>query len=241
MGFVPTMFEQAWHWIGQTQFGVMRALSTALRDGSATTFALAFALGALHALTPGHGKAALTAYMLAKPSSVGKGIRIALSAASLHVLSGLVAFVVMRFLLKQVPLMTGRGPASITILGAGFVIAAGAMMVWQSVRPHTHTHDGAHALTIGMGLLPCPLTISVLGFAWLQSSVVTLLILVISLASGIALTIGIVAVGAALAQRVFGLALADRLDAMVHGATVLQAVFGAVMIGLGAYMIRSLT
>ena len=35
--------------------------------------------------------------------------------------------------------------------------------------PH---HDGVHALTAGVGLLPCPLTISVLGFAWTQGSAV---------------------------------------------------------------------
>ena len=80
--------------IGQMQSGIVRTLAAELRAGGFGAAGLAFTLGALHALTPGHGKAALTAYFLGREARIGKGLRVALSAALLHVISGFAAFLV---------------------------------------------------------------------------------------------------------------------------------------------------
>jgi nickel/cobalt transporter (NicO) family protein len=225
-------------YLGAWQGGVMRTLATELRAGGLGSVALAFMLGALHALTPGHGKAALTAYFLGTASHVGKGIRIALSAAAIHVFSGLLAFLVLRFVLGQAPSITGRGSPTYSILGYTLVIVAGLTMLWQSWRPgHRHNDDGAHALTAGIGLLPCPLTISVLGFAWLQSSILMLVIVLLSLAAGIASTIGLVAVGAIAANKAFGASFATSLPQFEKGAVILQVCTGAVIVLVGAYML----
>jgi ABC-type nickel/cobalt efflux system permease component RcnA len=52
------------------QAGVMRGLAAEMRSGGVGTVALAFTLGAVHALTPGHGKAALAAYFLGKEARI---------------------------------------------------------------------------------------------------------------------------------------------------------------------------
>src|SRR4051812_11887723 len=95
--------------LGAWQGGIVRGLATELRAGGFGTALLALALGALHALTPGHGKAALAAYFLGREASIGKGLRVTLVAALLHVLSGFAAFLVLRFLVQQVPSMSTRG------------------------------------------------------------------------------------------------------------------------------------
>lgn len=151
-------------WLAQVQGGIIRTLAAELRSGGVGTMAFAFALGALHALTPGHGKEALAAYLLGQEARIGKGVRIALSTALLHMLSGLGAFIVLRLVLKQMTPMTGRASPSFTAFGYGLVIIAGLLMSVESFRPGTaHRDDHGHALVAGMGLLPCPLTISVLG------------------------------------------------------------------------------
>jgi ABC-type nickel/cobalt efflux system permease component RcnA len=83
--------------LGSLQGGIVRSLAAELRAGGLGTALLAFSLGALHALTPGHGKAALAAYFLGQEAEAGKGLRITLSAALLHVLSGFAVFLVFRF------------------------------------------------------------------------------------------------------------------------------------------------
>ena len=112
----------------------MRGLAAELRAGGLGTVALAFTLGAVHALTPGHGKAALTAYFLGREARIGKGLRVALSAALLHVLSGFAAFLVLRFAVGQAPSMFGRGSPTFTAFGYALIVLAGAMMLYQSVR-----------------------------------------------------------------------------------------------------------
>lgn len=222
--------------IGQMQSGVMRALASELRAGGLGAALLAGGLGALHALTPGHGKAALVAYFLGHEARVTKGLRIALSGALLHVVSGFVAFLILRFVIGQAPSISGRGSPTFTMIGYAFVMLAGVMMLFQGMRSgHGHAHDGGHALTAGIGLLPCPLTISVLGFAWLQSSAVMVGVVLISLALGIALTIGLVALGAILARKGLGAALASYLPRLQRFGRVLQICAGGAIIAFAGY------
>src|SRR5215218_4055047 len=133
-------------------------LAAELRAGGAFAAILAFALGALHALTPGHGKAALAAYFLGKQAQIATGLRVALGAAFLHVLMGFAAFLVLRFLVTQRPFMAARGSPAFSLIGYGLVALAGVIMLIQSLPPSAAgLHP--HILTIGVGLLPCPLTI----------------------------------------------------------------------------------
>src|SRR5262245_10595786 len=103
--------------LSSLQAGVMRTLAAELRAGGLGTAMLAFALGAVHALTPGHGKTALAAYFLGREAEVGKGVRVSLTAALLHVLSGFAAFLVLRLLIGQVPSITGRPVPLFTMVG----------------------------------------------------------------------------------------------------------------------------
>ncbi len=227
-------------YLGSLQAGVMHSLAEAMRAGGIGTSALAFTLGALHALTPGHGKTALAAYFLGREARVGKGLRVAITAALLHVLSGFALFLVLRLLIGQVLSITGRPPPSITVVGYGLIIVAGTLMLIQSLRPNPGAHDGAHALTAGIGLLPCPLTISVLGFAWAQGTGAMLGLMLISLALGVATTIGAVAVLSILARAAMGAALADHLPEFQRGAHVLQATAASAIIAIGIYTLWSL-
>lgn len=122
--------------LGSLQGGIVRTLAAEMRAVGLGAAWLAVALGALHALTPGHGKAALAAYFLGREARIGKGVRIALTAALLHVLSGFAAFLALHFFVGQAHSVTGRGSPTFTVLGYGLVIIAGAVMLFQSFRRH---------------------------------------------------------------------------------------------------------
>jgi nickel/cobalt transporter (NicO) family protein len=225
-------------YLGSLQGAIVRTLAAEMRAGGLGTAWLAYGLGALHALTPGHGKAALAAYFLGREARVGKGVRIALTAALLHVLSGFAVFLVLRFIVGQAHSITGRGSPTFTLLGYGLIIFAGAVMLFQSLRPASAGHDGAHALTGGIGLLPCPLTISVLGFAWVQGTALMVGVVLVSLALGIATTIGIVAVVTILTRHTLGQAIAHRLPQLERGARVMQGIAGVVIIVIGLLTLK---
>lgn len=229
-------------YLASLQGGMVRSLAVDLRAGGLASAGLAFGLGALHALTPGHGKAALAAYFLGREARIGKGLRVALAAALLHVVSGFAAFLVLRLIVGQAPSMFGRGSPTFTGLGYALIIVAGLVMLVQSVRPamdHAHDH-GAHTLTAGIGLLPCPLTISVLGFAWVQASAAMVGLVLVALALGISLTIGSVALIAILARRTLGAALGTWLPGLERGARVIQGLAGGTIVVIGLAMLASL-
>ena len=96
------------------------------------------------------------------------------------------------------------------------------------------------SLVAGMGLLPCPLTISVLGFAWTQSSALMVGLVLTSLALGISLTIGMVAVVAIVARRGLGAVFAQRLSDMERWARIVQGAAGALIVAIGAYTLARL-
>ena len=221
-------------YLASLQGDVVRSLATELRAGGLGTAALAFALGALHALTPGHGKAALAAYFLGTEARLGKGVRVALTAALLHVLSGFVVFLVLRFVVGHMRFGLGRPSAGFSLAGYALIGLAGVMMVIQSLRPVGHD-DSAHALTAGVGLLPCPLTISVLGFAWVQSTAPMVALVLMSLTAGIATTIGTVALLAILFRSSVGAAVMERLPSIERNARVLQGVAGAVIVAIALW------
>lgn len=225
--------------LGQIQGGIVRTLGAELRTGGIGAMGLAFALGALHALTPGHGKAALAAYFLGRDARIAKGLRVALTAALLHVLSGLALFLVLRFIVGQMPSTFGRNSPTFTAIGYGLIILAGAIMVVQSLRVGS-SHDGAHTLTAGIGLLPCPLTISVLGFAWTQSSLGMVLVVLVSLALGISLTIGLVTLAAIIGRRVLGVALASYLPLFERWSRIVQAAAGVLIVAIGVATLNAL-
>ena len=112
-------------------------------------------------------------------------------------------------------------------------------MIVQSLRP-LHMHgDAAHSLTAGIGLLPCPLTISVLGFAWLQSNWLMVTVVLVSLALGIALTISVVALLAILARQGMSAVLGTFIPSVERWARLVQGVAGALIVVIGVYMIDS--
>jgi ABC-type nickel/cobalt efflux system permease component RcnA len=223
------------HYLASVQGGVLKSLAVELRAGSSGTAALAFALGALHALTPGHGKAVLAAYFLGQDARVGKALRVTLSAALLHVVSGFMVFLVLRVMLGQIPSLLGRNSPTFTAVGYGLIVLAGAVMLLQSLRSGSGAHGSTYALTAGVGLLPCPLTISVLGFAWAQSSGLMVGLVLLSLALGISLTIGCVTLLAILARNTIAEPLAHRLPQLERGARIVQGAAAVIIIALGIY------
>ena len=222
------------------QAGVLRGLAAELRAGGVGTAALAFTLGAVHALTPGHGKAALAAYFLGREARIGKGLRVALAAALLHVLSGLALFFILRFTVGRALSITGRPSPAFLIVGYGLIVFSGTVMVVQSLRPARPADHGLYALTGGVGLLPCPLTISVLGFAWAQGTIAMVGLVLLSLALGIATTIGLVAVLAIVGRTLVEASLDGRLGRIERAGRILQGIAGVAIIVIGVLTLFSL-
>ncbi len=84
------------------------------------------------------------------------------------------------------------------------------------------------------------LTISVLGFAWTQASLGMIGLVVVALALGISLTIGLVALGAIGGRRLLGAATASVLPGLDRWSRVVQGCAGALIVAIGVVTIARL-
>jgi ABC-type nickel/cobalt efflux system permease component RcnA len=159
---------------------------------------------------------------------------VALTAAMIHVAMGFLAFLVLRLIAGQMPTMTARGSPAFALIGYGLILLAGSILIYQSLKP-AMSKASPHMLTAGVGILPCPLTVTVLGFAWAQGSRPMVGVVLVALAAGIAFTIGIVAVLAIAGRRLFGHALMHRIPAFERGARALQGIAGAAIVLIASY------
>lgn len=138
-------------------------------DRFAVGMAVAVALGFVHALTPGRGKAVIFSYFLGQSASPITGLRVAAGAAFTH---GTIAVALVLVAGRVIsPLGHPAGAGALLEATAGLIVAAiGALYVVLSerglLRPTSHAHAAKGSrpfLAIAMGLLPCPLTIIVVG------------------------------------------------------------------------------
>jgi ABC-type nickel/cobalt efflux system permease component RcnA len=187
--------------------------------------------GAAHALTPGHGKAMVAAYLVGTKGTprhavlLGGTVTIAHTAGVFalgFVTLGLSAFIVPEQLYPWLTLASGV-----------LVVLVGASVLRQRLRarggshghshdhghshPHSHSEHGHHhhddeALTskgilgvgIAAGLLPCPSALVVLLSAIALHRIGLGLVLIVAFSLGLAATITAIGLVAVLARRTFG-------------------------------------
>jgi nickel/cobalt transporter (NicO) family protein len=184
--------------------------------------------GAAHALTPGHGKAMVAAYLVGTKGTPRHAVLLGGTVTVAHtagvfalgfVTLGLSAFIVPEQLYPWLTLVSGV-----------LVVIVGASVLRQRLRSrphapehhhhhdhehghhHPHDHDHEDALTskgilgvgVAAGLLPCPSALVVLLSAIALHRIVLGLALIVAFSLGLAATITGIGLVAVLARRTFG-------------------------------------
>lgn len=124
-------------------------LTEMIENGSANPvllFVFALALGALHALEPGHSKTMMAAYIVAIQGTVNQAILLGVSAAFSH---SIIVWVLAMAALTWGNELIGEQLEPYFIIVSGFmVLGIAGWMLWQA-RPkahghHQHDHDHGH-------------------------------------------------------------------------------------------------
>lgn len=105
---------------------------------------LSFLYGVFHAAGPGHGKAVITAYLLASGETLRRGVVIAFAAAFVQATVAILLAAIVFWILNR----TASAMTSVTnVLEIGsyaLIVAIGIWLLWTRIRGHRHVH--AHAL-----------------------------------------------------------------------------------------------
>ncbi len=135
-----------------------RRLAVAVRElkeggplAAAFLMVLSLLYGVFHAVGPGHGKAVISAYLLANESAVRRGILLALLASLVQGVSAVLLVGVLAVLLDMAGVAVRDSVAPLESASYALVALVGLWLLWSAVRGgHSHAqahgtgHDGAH-------------------------------------------------------------------------------------------------
>ena len=176
------------------------------------SLALALFWGAAHALSPGHGKTIVTAYLVGQKGKPWHAVLLGLIVTATHTAGvfslGLVTLALSQFVVPDqlYPWLNLASGALVVSIGVSVLAAR-----WRHARAHAHHHHHDErpslrsllAVGVSGGLLPCPSALVVLLAAISLHRVAFGLLLIVAFSAGLALSITGVGLVAVLAKRAF--------------------------------------
>ena len=183
------------------------------------SLAAALFWGSAHALSPGHGKAIVTAYLVGQRGTAKHAAALGLIVTATHTVGvfglGLVTLALSQFIVPEqlypwIGLLSG-----LLVIGVGASVLIGRA---RHRRAHAHGHHHHHghshdhgdlswrsltAIGISGGLLPCPSALVVLLAAISLHRIGLGLLLIVAFSAGLALSITGIGLVAVLAKRTF--------------------------------------
>ena len=199
------------------------------------------AFGAVHALTPGHGKSVLAGYLVGSRLAPLRALSVSGALTLTHVGSAVLLALVGAPLLTRTFGLFGRAPA-LERASQVLLVGLGVWILVRALRGRSHAHDQRDGLLVGVsaGLVPCPLTLFAMLLAIGRGVPEAGLTFALAMAGGVGFTLGTVALAALAAGRW----LQKRLDehrAHLQAATcALDVASGVALVGLALYgMVRA--
>jgi len=193
----------------------------------------AFGWGALHALSPGHGKAMVAAYLIGTRGSTRDAIALGATVTVTHTIGvfalGLVTLALSAYVLPEDLYPWLNLVSALLVLGVGGAVLRSRR---RAMAHHHHHHDqitnkSILAMGASAGLIPCPSALVVLLGAVAQHEVGLGLVLITAFSLGLAATLtglGIVVVRAA------------RVPLPPRAAAVIPALSAALIVVVGIVM-----
>ena len=207
----------------------------------------AFGWGALHALSPGHGKAMVAAYLVGTRGTARHAVALGGIVTVTHTI-GVFALGIVTLALSQYVLPEDLYPW-LTLASGLLVLAVGAGVLRSRVRTarsHAHGHDHHHhhhhhhhdiswkgvlGMGASAGLIPCPSALVVLLGAIAQHEVGLGLVLIVVFSLGLAATLTALGLAVVYAGR-----LTARLPVSPRLVTALPAVSAALIVAVGCVL-----
>jgi ABC-type nickel/cobalt efflux system permease component RcnA len=201
--------------------------------------AAAFGWGALHALSPGHGKSMVAAYLVGTRGSVRDAVALGATVTVAHtagvIALGLVALSLSAWILPEDLYPWLNLVAGLLVVGVGLRVLRSRLRHTRAHHHHHHHHrhpkGSILALGASAGLIPCPTALVVLLGAISQHRVELGLILIVAFSMGLAATLTGLGVAVVHASRALArLRVPGRLAGSLSAASAaLIVIVGAVL------------
>jgi ABC-type nickel/cobalt efflux system permease component RcnA len=148
--------------------------------------------GAVHALTPGHGKSILASYLLGSRLETMRAALVSAVLALTHVGSAVLLALLATSVVTRTLGGVGRAPA-LEVLSRGLLLAIGVWLIMRAWRGRPHPHGEGLAVGFVAGLVPCPLTLFAMFFSLSRGVPEAGLVFAAAMMLGVLLTLASVA------------------------------------------------
>src|SRR3954451_22438869 len=166
----------------------------------------AFGWGAIHALSPGHGKAMVAAYLVGTEGKPRDAVALGAIVTVTHT-AGVFALGLITLALSHYILPEHLYPY-LNLLSGVLVVAVGASVLRKQLKKrhhhhHHHHHDRKSLLAMGTaaGLIPCPSALVVLLGAIAQDKIALGMVLIVAFSAGLATTLSGLGLAVVYARR----------------------------------------
>jgi nickel/cobalt exporter len=165
----------------------------------------AFGWGAVHALSPGHGKAMVAAYLVGtqgKPRDAVAlgGIVTATHTAGVFAL-GLITLALSRYVLPEDLFPWLNLVSGLLVVGVGASVLRRQLKKREHHHHHHHDRPGLLAMGAAAGLIPCPSALVVLLGAISQDQIALGMLLIVAFSAGLAATLTALGLAVVYARR----------------------------------------
>jgi len=160
----------------------------------------AFGWGAVHALSPGHGKAMVAAYLVGARGTARHAVALGLTVTVTHTIGvfalGAVALALSAYVLPEDLYPWLNLVSGLLVLGVGASVVRARVRRARTPAHHHHHHDHGDlrprallAMGASAGLIPCPSALVVLLGAVAQHQIGLGLVLIVAFSAGLAATL----------------------------------------------------
>lgn len=219
----------------------------------------AFGWGALHALSPGHGKTMVAGYLVGARGTPRHAVILGLTVTATHTVAvfalGLVTLAASQYILPE-QLYPWLGVASgLLVVCIGFGVMRSRFRRWRAMRAQHHEHEHSHhhhhhhapegpitmrsliGLGVSGGIVPCPSALVVLVAAISQHRVGLGMVLIVAFSLGLAATLTAIGLAVIGGGRLIARLRPDRRLFGARFAGALPAISASVIVVVGAMIV----
>jgi ABC-type nickel/cobalt efflux system permease component RcnA len=195
---------------------------------------LGIVFGAAHALTPGHSKSVLAAYVLGSGLKPSRALLTSFVLSVTHITSAVLLALITNSLVTRSLVGAGRAP-SIEWTSRLILVAIGLWLIFRAIRARPHVHGEGIATGFIAGLIPCPLTLFVMTLALSRAAPEAGLAFSISMLMGVATILGTVAVVSAIARSSLAHVFEHHGTAIARVSRVMDALAGVALTSIALF------
>lgn len=149
---VVSLREDPVLWVREQQQSFYGSMSGALRQiktgaplaAAATLMLLSFGYGVFHAAGPGHGKAVISAWLLATENELRRGVLIAFLSAIIQAITAILIVSLLLLIVTSVGVMARNVAGFLESASYGLIALMGVYLIWMAFRPQAHKHEHHH-------------------------------------------------------------------------------------------------